>query len=224
MTYKHPLIPLLISLAALSGCSQLDDGLSDREIKGEAMPVEVAPKVISAQELYASYRLQGVVNFNAFKSAYRVATNSPYSNGKFAVIDFTAHSETKRFHLFDHERGGLILSTYVSHGVSSGGAYAKEFSNKKGSNMSSLGHILGAEPYVGRNGYSLRLDGMTIGVNDKLRSRYISLHPSLYATEKHIKVNKMLGRSDGCLAVPPKHSRTIIDTLSHGGIIYSYFE
>ncbi len=199
------------------------------DIESDKVTLEVAPKVaphkeFSPKELYSALSLEGQLDYLAFKEAFRVAKHSQYSNGKFAVIDFTKHSAEKRLFLFDLAKGKLLSHTYVSHGVLSGGAYAKEFSNRKGSNMSSLGHILGAETYIGRNGYSLRLDGMTVGLNDNLRSRYISLHPSSYATQEHIQVNKMLGRSDGCFAVPPSESKMLIDSLANGGIIYAYWK
>jgi hypothetical protein len=45
------------------------------------------------------------------------------------------------------------------------------FSNDLDSHQSSLGLFLTGDTYVGKNGYSLRLDGLEPGVNDRARDR-----------------------------------------------------
>ena len=52
---------------------------------------------------------------------------------------------------------------------------ALSFSNEKGTLKSSLGLFITAETYYGRHGYSLKLDGLEEGVNDKARERLIVL-------------------------------------------------
>ena len=76
--------------------------------------------------------------------------------------------------MFDIPRRKMLFSSVVSHGRNSGGNYAVSFSNRTGSHQSSLGFYLTGETYQGRNGYSLTLDGLEKGINDKARERAIS--------------------------------------------------
>src|SRR5690606_40188967 len=64
--------------------------------------------------------------------------------------------------------------------------YAKKFSNIPESFQSSLGFYATAEPYYGKHGYSLRLDGLEKGINDKARERAIVIHGADYVrSEEH---------------------------------------
>ena len=90
----------------------------------------------------------------------------------------------------------------VAHGQNSGHNLTERFSNDEGSHMTSLGLFVTADPYVGRNGYSLRLHGLDCGVNDNAFDRAIVVHGALYVSLK-ILLRKLgrLGRSHGCPAV-----------------------
>ncbi|KOO10169.1 peptidase, partial [Vibrio xuii] len=105
--------------------------------------------------------------------------------------------------------------------VNSGKKQATTFSNVINSRKTSLGTFLTDTTYYGSNGYSLRLDGLTAGMNDKARERYIVIHGADYANESFIKKNGYLGRSWGCPALPKNLSREIIDTIKGGSVIYA---
>ena len=68
------------------------------------------------------------------------------------------------------------------------------FSNEYGSYKSSLGFYLTASTYQGRNGYSLILDGLEKGINDRARERAIVVHGATYADPS---VASRGGRLDG---------------------------
>ena len=55
--------------------------------------------------------------------------------------------------------------------------------------------------YQGRNGYSLLLDGLEKGINDRARERAIVVHGAAYANPSVCKSGR-LGRSFGCPALP----------------------
>ena len=57
------------------------------------------------------------------------------------------------------------------------------------------------DTYVGKNGYSLRLDGLDRGVNDRARERAIVMHGAPYVSEPFVRANGRLGRSWGCPAM-----------------------
>lgn len=122
----------------------------------------------------------------------------------------------------DLENHNVLFHTYVSHGRNTGSLMATDFSNVESSHKSSLGFYLTAETYYGRNGYSLRLDGMEEGFNDNARNRAIVIHGADYANENFIKSTGRLGRSYGCPAVPAEISKELIDTIKEKSVVFIY--
>lgn len=112
---------------------------------------------------------------------------------------------------------------FVTHGLGSGKAMSTHFSNEIGSKQSSLGLFRTAETYVGRHGYSLRLDGLEEGVNDRARDRAIVIHGADYATATTARQFGRLGRSWGCPAVDPAVHRRLIDSVRGGTAVFAYY-
>ncbi|MGF1773401.1 murein L,D-transpeptidase catalytic domain family protein [Vibrio maritimus] len=174
------------------------------------------------KRIYSSAQLDGVVDFQLFKDAYLAyekTTNR--SKSLLTIIDYSKPSTEKRFFVIDMDKKSLVFNTYVSHGVNSGEKTATKFSNIINSRKTSLGTFLTDSTYYGSNGYSLRLDGLTKGINDNARERYIVVHGADYANESFLKQNGYLGRSWGCPALPEHLSRQIIDTIKGGSVIYA---
>ena len=139
-----------------------------------------------------------------------------------SVIDFTRPSTEKRLWVYDLRSRALLFDELVSHGRGSGGAMATAFSNEPDSHMSSLGLFRTGEAYVGKNGYSLRLDGLDRGVNDRARERAIVIHGAPYVNASMARANGYLGRSYGCPAVRPEIARALIDAVKGGGLLFAY--
>ena len=83
------------------------------------------------------------------------------------VIDYSKASTQPRLWVLDLEREQVLFEELVAHGRGSGENYATRFSNAEGSHQTSLGLFRTADTYVGSNGYSLRLDGLEAGINDR---------------------------------------------------------
>ena len=92
------------------------------------------------------------------------------------VIDYSKPSTEPRLWVLDLARERVLFEERVAHGQGSGDNYATRFSNLDGSHQTSLGLFRTADTYVGTNGYSLRLDGLEPGVNDRARDRAIVMH------------------------------------------------
>ncbi len=137
-----------------------------------------------------------------------------------AVIDYARPSTERRLWVFDRRGPQLLFHTLVAHGSGSGENFAERFSNRHHSRESSLGLFRAAETYHGRNGYSLRLDGLDPGVNDQARSRAIVMHGAWYVTPAFAEQHHRLGRSWGCPALEPSTARPIIDALQRGGALF----
>ena len=71
-----------------------------------------------------------------------------------------------------------------------------------GSNQSSLGLFRTEDTYIGGQGYSLRLEGLEPGVNDRAMERRVVVHGADYADPSVVGELGRLGRSHGCLALP----------------------
>jgi hypothetical protein len=136
------------------------------------------------------------------------------------VIDYSKPSSEKRFWVFDLYRNRTLFNTWVSHGKNSGNINATSFSNNPGSLKSSLGVFLTADPYMGKNGYSLRLRGLERGVNDSAYSRAIVIHGAVYANAGSYG---KIGRSWGCPAVSPSLAKPIINTIKERSIVFAYY-
>ncbi|WP_304516893.1 murein L,D-transpeptidase catalytic domain family protein [Cecembia rubra] len=138
------------------------------------------------------------------------------------VIDFTLPSSQKRMWIIDMTDGSIIHHGHVSHGRNSGDLMAYKFSNVSSSYMSSLGFYLTGETYQGKHGYSLRLDGLEKGFNDKARERAIVIHGADYAKEEFISQTGRLGRSLGCPALPNEIVTEVIDTIKDKSCLFIY--
>lgn len=142
---------------------------------------------------------------------------------RLAVIDYTRPSVERRLWVFDLATPKLLFTEHVAHGRGSGDNLANLFSNVDGSHQSSLGLFETAETYVGGNGYSLRMDGLEPGVNDRARERAIVMHGAWYVDPVLGRQQGRLGRSYGCPAVRSEVARQMIDTLKDGQLLFAYY-
>jgi hypothetical protein len=139
------------------------------------------------------------------------------------VIDYSKASTEPRLWVLDIDSGSVLFEELVAHGRGSGDNYATRFSNEQDSHQTSLGLFRTADVYVGSNGYSLRLDGLEGGVNDRARERAIVIHGAPYVNEATARALGRLGRSWGCPALPLSVARTIIDTIKGGSLVFAYY-
>jgi hypothetical protein len=142
---------------------------------------------------------------------------------RLAIIDYTVPSLDPRLWVFDLAAGALLFREHVAHGRATGEDLARAFSNQPGSHQSSLGLFLTQDAYQGRNGYSLRMDGLEPGVNDLARARAIVMHGADYVDPSAGRGRGRLGRSWGCPAVRLSVARPIIDSLAEGQFVFAYY-
>lgn len=142
---------------------------------------------------------------------------------RLAVIDYSRPSTERRLWVFDLDRAQLLHHEFVAHGRGSGENHASAFSNREGSYQSSLGLFRTADTYEGGNGYTLRLDGLDPGFNDRARARYLVMHGAPYVDPGLAERQGRLGRSLGCPAVRPEVAQEIIDTLRDGQWLFAYY-
>ena len=142
---------------------------------------------------------------------------------RLAVIDYAQPSTARRLWIFDLQQQRLLLNDLVAHGRMSGENLATRFSNTQDSHQSSLGLFRAAESYSGKHGYSLRMDGLEPGVNDRARERAIVIHAASYVDPRLAKTQGRIGRSLGCPAVRPQVARMVVDQLKGGQFIFAWY-
>ncbi|MGH8078702.1 MAG: murein L,D-transpeptidase catalytic domain family protein [Lysobacter sp.] len=152
-----------------------------------------------------------------------VARGAAKAPDRLAVIDYTLPSTEPRLWIFDLRNAKLLFAEHVAHGKHSGENLTNRFSNLEGSLQSSLGLFTAGETYQGENGYSLRMDGLEPGVNDRARERLLVMHGADYVDPQQARRQGRLGRSWGCPAVRRAVAHELIDSLKEGQLVFAYY-
>jgi hypothetical protein len=139
------------------------------------------------------------------------------------IIDFSKSSREKRMYVVDLKSGRLLFNSVVAHGRNSGDEYAQHFSNQPNSHKSSLGFYVTGGTYSGSNGYSMILNGMEKGFNDKAKDRAIVMHGAAYANENVLYSGQRLGRSFGCPALPQQLNKQVIEKIKGGNCLFIFY-
>lgn len=139
------------------------------------------------------------------------------------VIDYALPSTKRRLWVLDLDTGEVLFHELVAHGKNTGANFATRFSNIEGSKQSSLGLFVTAGTYIGKNGYSLRLEGLEPGINDLALERTIVIHGAPYVSRQFIRAHGRLGRSWGCPALEKRVARPLIDTIKNGSLVFIHY-
>ena len=190
--------------------------------------LETKMVIREATAIYYSMNLsKSGLNRKAFEYAWRgyhnlVKKGALSKTNVLSICDFTQSSSRKRLYVIDVKRKKLLFNTYVAHGMNSGTDYATSFSNRPESFKSSLGFFVTTKTYSGRNGLSLKVNGLEKGYNDLAAKRNIVLHGSDYIGADYLKNNGEMGRSLGCNVIPNDISPKIIKTIKNGSCFFVY--
>jgi len=134
-------------------------------------------------------------------------------------VDFNKPSNSNRFYVINvsDKDADILLKATVAHGVKSGGKYATKFSNKRGSNMSSLGIYKIQNKVIRTTGKpSLPVKGLDKKHNSNAWRRFVTIHQARY-------VNKWTaGRSKGCFAISSKTIQKLYKLNVEGGYLFAY--
>jgi hypothetical protein len=138
------------------------------------------------------------------------------------IVDFSKPSSEPRFHVVDL-RNGSVESHLVAHGRGSDPAhsgYLERFSNDFGSYASSNGTYTTGDYYDGKYGLSMKVAGLDWS-NNNAESRAIVIHNAWYAEPEMVAQHGMLGRSEGCFAMPKASQYAVMRKLAGGRMIYA---
>jgi len=124
------------------------------------------------------------------------------------VIDYDLPIIKKRLWVIDRRTGRVVINSHVSHALKSGLLFANNLSNVAESDRSCIGPFVTGVSYRGRYGYSMKLRGLKLGVNDNAWSRKIVFHSSIKPWSR------------GCFTTWPATNRRIIDLTKNGAFFY----
>lgn len=154
-----------------------------------------------------------------YKREHRPDGNPRY----WAIVDFGQHSKQKRLYVFDTE-ANKVAQYYVAHGKGSDvdhNGMADTFSNDPGSNQSSLGIYRCGKPYDGDHRLSMKLEGLE-DTNSNAEVRSIVFHRADYVSDKFIRDNGKIGRSEGCFVVEEAVCDELINQLKKGSYLIAW--
>ena len=137
------------------------------------------------------------------------------------VVDFSQPSRSERFHLVDLA-SDWVTSYHVTHGRGSDPRHlgmVQLFSNEPGSEASSSGAYVLRDAYNGRNGRSVRLEGLD-PTNSNAMARSIVIHAADYAEPEMLAQYGKLGRSEGCFAVSHSTLNLLLEQLAPDCLLY----
>lgn len=160
---------------------------------------------------------EGLAGYYNLRSSGNYATAPPV----LTLIDFSQSSQQKRLWVINVEKCKVLFHTLVAHGKASGEDQPLAFSNKDGSEMSSLGFYRTApSTYMGKHGLSLKIAGLDPGYNSNAESRAVVVHGADYVCADFVKAHGRLGRSQGCPALPVAETAAIVKAIRGGSVLY----
>jgi len=221
-SYKQlALVAALAALVGISSTARMFAAGAPRAGRSAAPSDDLSVNAWSAASLGAIDAKVFDLALGAARCAVRSGTvPSPQT---LTVIDYSKPSTAKRLWVFDLASRALLFEELVAHGQGSGANFATSFSDEPDTHQSSLGLFVAEDTYVGRNGYSLRLDGLDAGFNDHARERAIVIHGARYVSVETARTLGRLGRSWGCPALREGVARSVIDRVKGGGLVFAYY-
>lgn len=197
-----------------------------REVAVDAA-VDAALEALSPVVRRSSHREALRTAFQAY-FGYRSARPDLVRKPYLYFVDLGLGNRAARGYVFDMQALTLVDGPFtVAHGRGSSrtrDGVPTTFSNRPGSNASSLGLYLAQETYTfrGKSGgrayqsVGLRMRGESGAFNDAARRRGIVAHGAPYVSASSA------GRSEGCPAMEPARARKLLPMLANGGVTFLY--
>jgi hypothetical protein len=162
--------------------------------------------------------------FNLGLKAYSCANKRGLEDKPvLTIIDYSKPSSQPRMWVIDLAHKKVKYQELVAHGKNSGELVPTHFSNSSNSLESSIGVYKTAYTYTGKNGYSLRLQGLEQGYNSNAMSRAVVIHGADYVSQDMIQKYGEIGRSWGCPAVSKNMLKPTINTIKGGTLVFAYY-
>ena len=216
---EHPRAAAVLRTSrAVLGAARMEAG--PQGLRVQRALTRLAPRVNTSDRdaLRMAFRA-----YYAYKAAHPENVRKPY----LYFVDYGLDAETPRGYVFNMRELRIVSGPFlVAHGRGSAarGGVPRRFSNRHGSQATSLGLFLAQETYRfsghanGRvySSIGLRLRGLSGRFNARARERGVVVHGAPYVN------GDGAGRSLGCPAVSPARARTLIPRIRDGGMVFLY--
>ena len=221
MNYRFLVFSLLFSV--LLSTSSLSARVTGANSYDTPLPNGVSVNMLFSTLNTKKFNIPKIDCFaQAIDGFFRLKSKGLVAKNMLTLIDFSLPSSAKRLWIIDMNTNTVLYNSVVSHGMNSGGEYANSFSNAQSSNKSSLGFYATGESYIGKNGFSMKLDGLEAGVNSNARARAVVVHGAYYANPEILNSQSYLGRSQGCPALPENISKKVINLIKGKSCLFIY--
>jgi hypothetical protein len=192
-----------------------------------AESAEVALRVLGVRVKRSSHADALRTAFMAYYN-YRTANPARVTKPYLYYVDMGLDNRTVRGYVFDMDQLTVVDGPFaVAHGRGSArtrDGVPTSFSNRPGSNATSLGLYLAQETYsfkgsmAGRrySSVGLRMRGESGEFNSAARRRGIVAHGAPYVT------SGQAGRSEGCPAMEMGRAQRLLPMIAHGGVVFIY--
>jgi hypothetical protein len=159
---------------------------------------------------------------------YQVANPDRVRKPYLYFVDYGLDARTPRGYVFDMNALAVVEGPFtVAHGRGSAptsSGIPTRFSNRHGSNATSLGLYLAQETYSFSGRFSgrtyrsvgLRLAGLSGAYNSAARTRGVVVHGAPYVTAA------VAGRSEGCPAMEQARARRLLPRIANGGMVFHF--
>ena len=194
-------------------------GLSAHAGASAAAPWPRVVEEIHAQAPNISLNAISTAMTAYFQARRRHLTDKPI----VTVVDYSVPSNHRRFAVANVVSGEVLFYTFVAHGKGSGLKYATRFSDRPGTDASSLGVFLTGSTYYGKHGYSLRLHGLDPKFNGDAYARDIVVHSAWYVSRAFARDHGRLGLSWGCFALSRKVEGDIVKLIRGRTVLVGYY-
>lgn len=167
------------------------------------------------------------VAFQAYYN-YRAANPERVRKPYLYYVDYGLDATTPRGYVFDMDAMTVVEGPFmVAHGRGSAptsSGIPTRFSNRQGSNATSLGLYLAQETYGFRGtsggrkytSVGLRLAGVSGSYNSAARARGVVAHGAPYVTASRA------GRSEGCPAMEQARAQRLLPRIANGGMVFHF--
>ena len=213
---------ILAVIAASAEASDTPEPAGSASASAEAA-VRAFSGVVSRSSHPAALRTAFTAYYN-YRDSHPDNVTKPY----LYYVDMGLANSTPRGYVFDMDDLTLVEGPFtVAHGRGSSrtrDGVPSSFSNRPGSNATSLGLYLAQETYSfsGKSGgrryrsVGLRMSGESGEFNDAARRRGIVAHGAPYVTRTSA------GRSEGCPAMEMGRAQRLLPMIANGGMVFIY--
>ena len=215
-----PASPVLRTARAVLDGVGVESGVEKTRVQAA---LDVLGKHVRRQSDPNALRVAFQAYYN-YKAAHPEKVRKPY----LYFVDYGLGNSTPRGYVFDMEALKVVDGPFtVAHGRGSASpseSRPTRFSNRQGSNATSLGLYLAQETYTfsGKAGgrrytsVGLRLRGLSGRYNSAARARGVVAHGAPYVTAQRA------GRSEGCPAIEPARARKLLPQIKDGGLVFLF--